>query len=122
MKYITASTDAVAKLSDSPRIKQLHENVRKIRASEKMGVKYLQKWEELAYARDEGKEEGKAEGRAEGEKIQLTRQVCKKLIKGKVPKQIAEELEEDLPTIEKICQAARKYAPNYDCEQLYREI
>ena len=54
-------------------------------------MKYLQKWEELVYARDEGREEGKAEGltvgimkgRAEGEKVQLIKQICKKLKKGK---------------------------------------
>ena len=63
MEYITASTDQVAGLSESPRIKLLHENVKKIRASEKMGVKYLQKWEELVYAKDEGRAEGKAEGK-----------------------------------------------------------
>ena len=130
MEYITASTDQVAGLSESPRIKLLHENVKKIRASEKMGVKYLQKWEELVYARDEGREEGKAEakdegraeGRAEGKKAQLIKQVCKKLKKGKTPDMIAEELEEDLTVIEGICTEAQKYAPDFDCEQLYAEL
>ncbi len=110
MEYITASTDQVAGLSESPRIKLLHENVKKIRASEKMGVKYLQKWEELVYARDEGK------------KAQLIKQVCKKLKKGKTPDMIAEELEEDLTVIEGICTEAQKYAPDFDCEQLYAEL
>ena len=122
MEYITASTDQVAGLSESPRIKLLHENVKKIRASEKMGVKYLQKWEELVYARDEGREEGREEGKAEGEKAQLIKQVCKKLKKGKTPDMIAEELEEDLTVIEKICTEAQKYAPDFDCEQLYAEL
>ncbi len=122
MEYITASTDQVAGLSESPRIKLLHENVKKIRASEKMGVKYLQKWEELVYARDEGREEGREEGKAEGEKAQLIKQVCKKLKKGKTPDMIAEELEEDLTVIEGICTEAQKYAPDFDCEQLYAEL
>lgn len=126
MEYITASTDAVAELSDSPRIKLLHENVRRIRASEKMGVKYLQKWEELVYAKDEGKEEGLKEGmikgREEGEKGQLVRQVCKKLKKGKTPELIAHELEEDLTVIEEICKEAQRYAPDYDCEEIYAKL
>ena len=75
-----------------------------------MGVKYLQKWEELVYARDEGK------------KAQLIKQVCKKLKKGKTPNMIAEELEEDLTVIERICTEAQKYAPDFDCEQLYAEL
>ncbi len=126
MEYITASTDQVAGLSESPRIKLLHENVKKIRASEKMGVKYLQKWEELVYAKDEGRAEGKAEGRAEGKaegkKAQLIKQVCKKLKKGKTPNMIAEELEEDLTVIEGICTEVQKYAPDFECEQLYAEL
>ena len=73
-------------------------------------MKYLQKWEELVYARDEG------------EKAQLIKQVCKKLKKGKTPDMIAEELEEDLTVIEKICTEAQKYAPDFDCEQLYAEL
>ena len=93
-------------------------------------MKYLQKWEELVYAKDEGREEGKAEGltvgimkgRAEGEKVQLIKQICKKLKKGKTLDMIAEELEEDLTVIEKICTEAQKYAPDFDCEQLYAEL
>ena len=92
--------------------------MKKIRASEKMGVKYLQKWEELVYAKDEGR----AEGKAEGKKAQLIKQVCKKLKKGKTQDMIAEELEEDLTVIERICTEAQKYAPDFDCEQLYAEL
>ena len=33
-----------------------------------------------------------------------------------------EELEEDLIVIEKICTEAQKYAPDFDCEQLYAEL
>ena len=65
MEYITASTDAVAKRSASRRIKLIHEHVRKIKASEKMGVKYMQLWEEKALIREEGRSEGIKEGRAE---------------------------------------------------------
>ena len=57
MEYITASTDAVAKRSASRRIKLIHEYVRKIKASEKMGVKYMQLWEEKALIREEGRAE-----------------------------------------------------------------
>ena len=57
MEYITSSTDAVAKRSASSRIKLIHEHVRKIKASEKMGVKYMQLWEEKALIREEGRAE-----------------------------------------------------------------
>ncbi len=68
MEYITESTDAVAERTSSSRIKLIHNNVRKIKASEKMGVKYMQLWEEKELIRAEGREEGKAEGKKEGVK------------------------------------------------------
>lgn len=66
MEYINATTDAVAEKTDSSRIKLIHENVRKIRTSEKMGVKYMQLWEEKAYIREDARAKGLAEGLAEG--------------------------------------------------------
>ena len=113
-----ASTDEVAASSASVKIRRLHQNVRKIRISEKMGVKYMQKWEELVYAR----EDGKAAGRAEGEKLLLIRQVCKKLAKGKSPDVIAEEPESDPESVMEICQAAREAGPDCDCGQLYERL
>ena len=68
MEYIASSTDAVAERTASSRIKLIHENVKKIRASEKMGVKYMQLWEEKALIREEGRSEGRSEGRREGRK------------------------------------------------------
>ena len=41
--------------------RQIHNCVQRIRASEEMGVKYMQAWEEKALERLEGKAEGKAE-------------------------------------------------------------
>ena len=122
MEYITASTDMVSEAPNSIRLKLLHKNVRKIKTSEKMGVKYMQKWEELAYAREEGKLEGLVEGEAEGEKMQLIRQVCKKLTKGKTVEAIAEELEEDAEDIAEICKAAEEFAPDYDFYRIYEKI
>ena len=66
MEYITSSTDAVADRTASDKIKLIHENVKKIRASEKMGVKYMQLWEEKALIKEEGRREGISEGRREG--------------------------------------------------------
>lgn len=52
--------------SKSPRIQQIHRRVCDIKASEEMGVKYMQEWEEKIYIREEGREEGRQEGRKEG--------------------------------------------------------
>lgn len=66
MEYINTTTDAVADRTESSRIKLIHENVRKVRTSEKMGVKYMQLWEEKAYIREDARAEGLAEGCAKG--------------------------------------------------------
>lgn len=61
MEYLTDTSDQVAGRSRSGKIKAIHRQVQKIRTSEQMGVKYMQKWEERVYDRLEGKAEGKAE-------------------------------------------------------------
>ena len=118
MAYITASTDRIAEASDSMRLKVIHKNVKKIKASEKMGVKFMQKWEELVYARADGR----AEGIVEGEALKLIKLVCKKLIRGEVADTIADELEEEKAGVEQICRIAEKYAPEYDCRKIYQEL
>ncbi|MBQ2936735.1 MAG: Rpn family recombination-promoting nuclease/putative transposase [Lachnospiraceae bacterium] len=114
MEYLKKTNDEVAKRSKSQRIKRIHEQVKKIKASEKIGVKYMQLWEEMALA----KEEAKLEGRMEGENCKLIKQICKKLQKGILPDDIAEILEEDLAIVKSICKIAQKYAPAYDSDKV----
>ena len=58
MKYITSSTDESANKTTSSKIKLIHQKVRKIKASEKMGVKFMQQWEVEVLARQEERDEG----------------------------------------------------------------
>lgn len=130
MEYITASTDDAAASTDSKRIKLIHDRVKQIRLSEKMGVRYMQRWEEIAYARQdgiaEGRTEGFAEGRSEGEERLLIKMICKKLQKGRTPEDIVEEMEEELEEepekIRRICEAAAEYEPDYDNEKIYQAL
>lgn len=66
MDYIGNTTDETAENIESGRIRKIHKKVRQIRRSEKAGLRLMQKWEELAYEREEGVEEGKKEGLAKG--------------------------------------------------------
>ena len=63
MEYLTDTSDERAAVTESAKIRGLHREVQRIRTSEEMGVKYMQKWEERVYDRMDGKEEGLAEGR-----------------------------------------------------------
>lgn len=62
MVYIEKTTDEEAEKTDSEKIKRIHKGICRIRKSEKVGIKYMQRWEELAYAREDGVTEGKIEG------------------------------------------------------------
>lgn len=50
----------------SEKIRRIHSRVCKVKENEEVGVKYMQKWEELAYAKEDGREEGMAEGIKKG--------------------------------------------------------
>ena len=60
MEYIGKTTDEMAGSSASQKIRRIHRRVCAVRESEKAGVKYMQRWEEIAYAREDGKTEGRA--------------------------------------------------------------
>lgn len=122
MEYIEMTTDETAKKVESKRIKKIHERICLIRKSEEAGIKYMQRWEELVYAREDGKEEGIKEGIKEGELGKLIELVCKKLSRNKTPEMIAEELETDLDEIFPICEAAEAFAPEYDSRKVRRKF
>lgn len=125
MRYVTETTDSVADTAESSRIKLIHRQVKGIKLSEKMGGKYMQRWEEMAYATQKGIDQGMAQGItqgiAQGEQVKLIKMVCKKLAKNEAPEEIAEELEEETSTILPICELAEEFAPEYDSEKVYEK-
>lgn len=66
LHYIEQTDDASAACSGSENIQVIHECVKKIKASEKAGVKYMQAWEEKILEREKGRSEGLEQGRSEG--------------------------------------------------------
>lgn len=98
LAYIENSTDDVAAESESERLKRIHKRVCKVKASEEVGVKYMQAWEEKYYECQEAREEGIEEG----ERRMLKKLVEKKLAKGKTIEEIADMLEQSVETIEKL--------------------
>lgn len=69
-----------------------------------------------------GRNEGISIGRSEGEKKTLIRMVCRKMAKGKIVSEIADDLEEEAAEIDKIYQAALKYAPDFDVDEIYEAL
>jgi predicted transposase/invertase (TIGR01784 family) len=106
LHYLEDTSDQRADETKSERIKRIHERVRKVKLSEKVGVKYMQAWEEKYYEREEGRAEGLAEGlaegRTEGRTINLINLIQKKIRKGKSLDETADELEEEVTEISKL--------------------
>lgn len=97
-----------------------HENVQK-KVGDVMGGKVLLDLPPIK-AYDTGKAEGKAEGEVFGKEKLLVEQICKKLKKGKSVAEIAEALEEDEPRIQAIINAVEKYAPDYNVDEILKEL
>ena len=62
------------------------------------------------------------EGQLEGENKKLIQIICKKLKKNKSVSEIADALEEEQDIVQKICDIAFKYAPDYDIEKIMKEL
>ncbi|MCM1118090.1 MAG: Rpn family recombination-promoting nuclease/putative transposase [bacterium] len=134
MEYINDTRDEVGARSESARLQAICNRVERVRRSEKCGVKYMQRWEEIEYARQDAYAEGRSEGRSagwsegrsagrsEGRMSEVIRAVCKKLVKGKDMAQIADELEKEPEDIAQICRVAERYAPAYDADAICREL
>lgn len=65
LHYIEHTDETLADESGSENIRKIHECVKRLKASEEIGVKYMQTWEERILDRERGKAEGKVEGKAE---------------------------------------------------------
>ena len=126
LRYMEHTTEEVSASCTSERIHNIQKRIHAIKSSEKIGVKYMQAWEEKILEQEKAREEGRKEGLAEGLKegrtaglseghasglregleqggIQkLQKQVEKKIQKGYSAEEIAEMLEEDIETIQKL--------------------
>lgn len=89
LHYFEESTDETAS-SSSESIQALHRQVCRIKASEEIGVRYMQEWEEKAYVKEEGRKEA------------LLSLIARKQAKGKSVAEIAEDLETEVSDVESL--------------------
>ena len=118
LRYMEHTTEEVSASCTSERIHNIQKRIHAIKSSEKIGVKYMQAWEEKILeqekAREEGRKEGLAAGLSQGHASglregltqggiqKLQELVEKKIQKGYAAEEIAEMLEEDIETIQKL--------------------
>ena len=85
LNYVEKTNELQEETFRSEKVTKIQRAVQQVKSNEEIGVKYMQKWEEIAEARAEGREEGREQ--------LLINQIQKKQAKGKDLAQIAEELE-----------------------------
>ena len=102
LRYMEHTTEEVSASCTSERIHNIQKRIHAIKSSEKIGVKYMQAWEEKILEQEKAREEGHASGLREGLIQKLKELVEKKVQKGYAAEEIAEMLEEDIETIQKI--------------------
>ena len=73
----------------SEKLSRIHDRVQRVKESEEVGVKYMQRWEELAYAKAEAREEGRKEERVNTEQERKRAEHAEKELEG-----LRKELEE----------------------------
>ena len=99
---------------DSENLKKLHEYVEQIKASEEIGVKYMQKWEELEYEREDAREEGR-----KVEEISVLRRLLKK--KNRDEETVADDLDLSLEYVHRINELLSAYPMESD-EEIVKRI
>ena len=52
----------------------------------------------------------------------LIEKICRKLQKSKTPATIADELEEEFDTVNRICEVAKSFAPEYDVKEIMKHL
>ena len=85
LNYVENTNELQGETFHSEKVTKIQKAVQQIKSNEEIGVKYMQKWEEIAEAR--------AEGRTEGREEYTLELIRKKQEKGKSLAQIAEDLE-----------------------------
>ena len=112
LKYMESTDAALAENSANEKLKKIHKHVSQIKASEEMGVKYMQKWEEKVLDREEGKAEGQAEGRAS--EIYIIRNQIEQI--HRTPEETAELLVLEPEYIKKVAELLEEYPEETDVQ------
>jgi predicted transposase/invertase (TIGR01784 family) len=96
LNYMEHTNEETANSCTNEQIRKIQERIEEIKASEEVGVKYMQDWEERILDMNEARQEGIEIGTERGIEIGTERMVLNALKKGKQCKDIAEFNDLDL--------------------------
>ena len=72
--------------------------------------------------RNQGLEEGREEGREAGRRQNVISVIMQQMNRGKSTSQIADFLDMDVAEVQRVYDAGKKYAPDYDLDAIYKEL
>ena len=100
--------------------------VSQIKDNRKVGLSYMRAYEEKELLKriyhNQGLEEGRAEGREEGRRQNVISVIMQQMNRGKSTSQIADFLDMDVAEVQRVYDAGKKYAPDYDLDAIYKEL
>lgn len=107
-------------------LRELQSMVSQIKDNRKVGLSYMRAYEEKELLKriyhNQGLEEGRAEGREEGRRQNVISVIMQQMNRGKSTSQIADFLDMDVAEVQRVYDAGKKYAPDYDLDAIYKEL
>ena len=107
-------------------LREFQSMVSQIKDNRKVGLSYMRAYEEKELLKriyhNQGLEEGRAEGREEGRRQNVISVIMQQMNRGKSTSQIADFLDMDVAEVQRVYDAGKKYAPDYDLDAIYKEL
>ena len=99
-------------------MRELQSMVSQIKDNRKVGLSYMRAYEEKELLKRIYHNQGLEEGRRQ----QLISVIMQQMNRGKSTSQIADFLDMDVAEVQRVYDAGKKYAPDYDLDAIYKEL
>lgn len=103
-------------------LRELQSMVSQIKDNRKVGLSYMRAYEEKELLKRIYHNQGLEEGLEEGRRQQMISVIMQQMNRGKSTSQIADFLDMDVAEVQRVYDAGKKYAPDYDLDAIYKEL
>ncbi len=99
-------------------LRELQSMVSQIKDNRKVGLSYMRAYEEKELLKRIYHNQGLEEGRRQN----VISVIMQQMNRGKSTSQIADFLDMDVAEVQRVYDAGKKYAPDYDLDAIYKEL
>ena len=103
-------------------LRELQSMVSQIKDNRKVGLSYMRAYEEKELLKRIYHNQGLEEGLEEGRRQNVISVIMQQMNRGKSTSQIADFLDMDVAEVQRVYDAGKKYAPDYDLDAIYKEL